>query len=194
MPVFFTRFFCKKSVVYVFCSNASPMYFSFSNIFLTVLSYQRVFPLPVRMPSRSKPLAILIQLAPSRYSRKIRLIRFCLFRIYHQLSVSVFIIAQKTGAIHHNLPLLKAILHSNFYILTKRFRLLLCKRRQNCQHNFTALVGGFNALFLEKHRDILVLQLADKIQATTVFQGKTCMLFDDNICQFCRPYNPESFC
>ena len=59
----------KVSGVGLFEAGASPMYFSLRRILLMVLVCHFFPPAPVRIPSRSRPAAILSILRPSKYSR-----------------------------------------------------------------------------------------------------------------------------
>ena len=111
-------------------TRASSMYFSFRRILLMVLVCHFFPPAPVRIPSRSRPAAILYAVCFQTFCNPIHrvalqvfpvdaLYHLCLFRIDDEIPICILGVAEEVIVIYLYLAILVAKLESQLHILTE---------------------------------------------------------------------------
>ena len=71
-----------------------------------------------------------------------------------------------------DLPVLEAVLQSEFDVLAQRLAFLLCQARHNGEQHLTFGIHGIDVLFFKENRDVLLLQFPDIFQAIQRVSGK----------------------
>ena len=90
----------------------------------------------------------------------------------HQMLVFILGVPKKPLAVDLDFPLLVAVLEPHLHVLAQGLAFLLGEGSHDRQQDFTLGVHGTNALFFKEHGNVLILQLANVIQAVHGISGE----------------------
>ena len=96
------------------------------------------------------------------------------------MTVLVLGVPEEAIVIDLHLSLLVAVLQTELHVLAERLAFLLGKARHDCDQHFALGIHRVDGLLFEVDRDVLVLELADVLEAVEGVAGKTGDRFSDD--------------